>query len=120
MQGAKAIPLQAPYREVGRVTQGRAEGISTDHATGIVLVAVGTGKVQLTTLGIEVMLATLVHGECARIIRNLDVELLAVGGGRHVGRNVCDGTLLPVQWLFTVLYPALVDLTLEGFDLASC
>ena len=60
VQGAETTPFGAIYGEVAGMPQRRAEQIGAYPVTCIPLVAVGTGQVQLPTLGVKMLFAPLV------------------------------------------------------------
>ena len=81
-------------------------------------VAARTGEVELAAAGVEVLLAVIVGGERARVVRDLDVHRLAARGEGHVGGDRRHIVLLVVVRLLAVLGQTLIDRHLEGDDLA--
>ncbi len=84
VQGTHAVPLGvirrplvAEYRETSGMTDCRAQDVSTNVATGVMVVAIRTGHVELAALGVKVLLALVVGLNSTVVVRHLDVKLLA-------------------------------------------
>ena len=67
---ATTFPLLTINREVADMTQCRAQHVGTNQHTCGIHVAICTGEVQLATLGIEMLLATVIHFQGTFVVRN--------------------------------------------------
>ena len=117
VQGAHAVtlgrctrPLIAVDRESCWMTQRRAQDIRTDFAARIVVMAISTGHVQLSALGIEVFLAAIIGRHGFRVVWHLDVEIVASRQVSQVATDIRDIACFQLVSFFAIVCQALVCL----------
>ena len=77
------------------------------------------GEIELAAPRVEIFLAVLIGRQCARIVRDLDVEWFAARGERHIGGQRRHLVLDVGVRLFAVGLAATVERKLERDDFAA-